>query len=69
MLGVTLCAALLIPSWGRLSDRFGRRRVLPLGFTAYIVLVIPMMLLMARGNIWLAALAVLIPALPMPFVQ
>lgn len=28
-----------------------------LGFTTYAVLVIPMLLLMAQGDIWLAALA------------
>ena len=59
----------MMPFWGGLSDRLGRRRVLTLGFTAYVVLVIPMMLLMAQGNIWLAALAVLVAALPMPIVQ
>jgi len=69
MAGVSLCAALMMPFWGGLSDRLGRRRVLTLGFTAYVVLVIPMMLLMAQGNIWLAALAVLVAALPMPIVQ
>lgn len=40
-----------------------------LGFTTYAVLVIPMMLLMAQGDIWLAALAGLVAALPMPIVQ
>lgn len=30
---------------------------------------IPMMLLMAQGNVWLAALAVLVAALPMPIMQ
>lgn len=40
-----------------------------LGFTAWAVLVIPMMLLMARGDIWLAALTGLVAALPMPIVQ
>jgi MHS family proline/betaine transporter-like MFS transporter len=33
--------------WEKLSDRFGRPWVLTLGFTAYVVLMFPMMLLMA----------------------
>ncbi|MFT0183005.1 hypothetical protein ACMSIO_21535 [Pseudomonas benzopyrenica] len=50
MAGVSLGAALMMPFWGGLSDRLGRRRVLTLGFTAYVMLVVPKMLLMARAT-------------------
>jgi MHS family proline/betaine transporter-like MFS transporter len=69
MAAIGVIVAAMMPFWGGLSDRWGRRKVLGIGFAAYIVLVIPMMLLMAQGDIWLAALALLVSVLPMPIVQ
>jgi MHS family proline/betaine transporter-like MFS transporter len=69
MSAVSLTMALLMPVWGGLSDRIGRRKVLAIGFTAYIVLVFPMMMLMNHQNLALAVLAMFIVALPMPIVQ
>ena len=65
--GVTM--AILMPFWGGLSDRWGRRRVLGIGFLGYMVLVWPMMILMDQQSISLAALAMFIIALPLPIVQ
>ena len=69
MSAVSLSMAVLMPVWGGLSDRIGRRKVLAIGFTAYTVLVFPMMMLMNHQNIGLAFLAMFIVALPMPIVQ
>lgn len=66
---VSLAMAMLMPFWGGLSDRLGRKKVLAIGFAAYTVLVVPMMMLMDQQSIALAALAMLIVALPMPIVQ
>ncbi|WP_084085090.1 MFS transporter [Cupriavidus sp. USMAA2-4] len=66
---VSLAMAMLMPFWGGLSDRLGRRKVLAIGFLAYTVLVVPMMMLMDQHNIGLAFLAMLVVALPMPIVQ
>ena len=66
---VSLAMAFLMPFWGGLSDRWGRRRVLAIGFFSYMILVWPMMMLMDQHNIWLAALAMFIMALPLPIVQ
>ncbi len=65
--GVTM--AVLMPFWGGLSDRWGRRRVLGIGFLGYMLLVWPMMVLMDQQSIGLAALAMFIIALPLPVVQ
>ncbi|MEW6341173.1 MAG: MFS transporter [Paraburkholderia sp.] len=69
MSAVSLTMATLMPLWGGLSDRIGRRKVLAVGFAAYIVLVFPMMMLMNHQNVGLAFLAMFIVALPMPIVQ
>jgi MHS family proline/betaine transporter-like MFS transporter len=69
MSAVSLSMAALMPVWGNLSDRMGRRKVLAIGFAAYIILVFPMMMLMNHQNIWLAFVAMFIVALPMPVVQ
>ena len=61
--------AILMPVFGALSDRIGRRKVLAAGFIAYAVLVLPMMLLMDQHNIGLAFLAMMVVALPLPIVQ
>ncbi|MEG3129205.1 MFS transporter [Pantoea cypripedii] len=69
MAAISLAMASMMPFWGGLSDRFGRRAILRIGFIGYVVLVIPMMMLMDHHNIWLAALAMFIATLPMPIVQ
>lgn len=66
---VSLSMAVLMPLWGALSDRIGRRRVLAIGFAGYLVLVLPMMRLMDSHSIGLAFLAMMVLALPMPVVQ
>lgn len=66
---VSLSMAVLMPFWGGLSDRLGRRKVLAIGFVGYTVLVLPMMMLMDQHNIGLAFLAMVVVALPMPIVQ
>lgn len=69
MAGVSVLLAAMMPFWGALSDRWGRKRVLTIGFTGYALLTIPMMMLMAQNNLLLAAIAVVISTLPMPIVQ
>lgn len=66
---VSLCMAAMMPFWGGLSDRLGRRKVLAIGFVGYIVLVLPMMMVMGSGSLWIAALAMFIATLPMPIIQ
>ena len=66
---ISLCMAAMMPFWGGLSDRLGRRKVLTIGFIGYITLVIPMMMLMDSGSLWIAALAMFIATLPMPIIQ
>lgn len=69
MATISLCMAAMMPFWGGLSDRLGRRKVLLVGFIGYVVMVVPMMLLMDSHNIWIAAIAMFIATLPMPIVQ
>jgi len=69
MASVSLSMALLMPFWGGLSDRWGRKRVLTIGFSGYMLLVWPMMVLMDQHSIALAALAMFVIALPLPVVQ
>jgi len=66
---VNLVMGLLMPLWGGLSDRKGRKYVLTWGFVGYIVLVLPMMILMDQDNVLLAFLATAVAALPFPVVQ
>lgn len=66
---ISLMMAAMMPFWGSLSDRLGRRAVLRIGFIGYVVLVVPMMMLMDSHNIWIAAIAIFIATLPMPIVQ
>jgi MFS transporter, MHS family, proline/betaine transporter len=66
---VSISMALLMPLWGGLSDRIGRRAVLAVGFVSYAVLVMPMMMLMNHQNPGLAFIAMFVVALPMPIVQ
>ena len=66
---VSLCMAAMMPFWGGLSDRIGRKKSLSIGFVGYAVLVVPMMLLMNSSSLWVAALALFVATLPMPIVQ
>lgn len=66
---ISLAMAAMMPFWGGLSDRIGRRKALTIGFVGYVVLVIPMMILMNNGSLWIAALAMFVATLPMPIVQ
>jgi MHS family proline/betaine transporter-like MFS transporter len=66
---VSITMAMLMPMWGGVSDRIGRKKVLYIGFAAYAVLVIPMMMLMNLHNTALTFVALFIFALPMPIVQ
>ena len=66
---VSITMAMLMPMWGGISDRIGRKKVLYIGFAAYAVLVIPMMMLMNLHNTALTFVALFIFALPMPIVQ
>jgi MFS transporter, MHS family, proline/betaine transporter len=66
---VSITMAMLMPMWGGLSDRIGRKKVLYIGFAAYAVLVIPMMMVMNLHNTVLTFIALFVVALPMPIVQ
>ncbi|WP_031464476.1 MFS transporter [Sciscionella sediminilitoris] len=66
---VNLVMGLLMPMFGGLSDRKGRKFVLLVGFLGYVVLVLPTMMLMDTGNVWLACLAMFVLAIPFPIVQ
>lgn len=66
---ISLCMAAMMPFWGGLSDRIGRKKALTIGFVGYVVLVVPMMMLMGSGGFWLAAIAMFVATLPMPIVQ
>jgi MFS transporter, MHS family, shikimate and dehydroshikimate transport protein len=52
--------AVFVPFFGRLSDRYGRRRVFALGTVASGVLVYPAFALMSHGTVW-AWIAIIIP--------
>lgn len=69
IMAVNLSMGLLMPLYGGLSDRKGRKFVLTIGFVGYMVLVTPMMLVMNHNNIWLAFLAMVVAAIPFPIVQ
>ena len=61
--------AAMMPFWGGLSDRIGRKKALSIGFLGYAILVVPMMMIMDSGSLWIAALAMFVATLPMPIVQ
>lgn len=67
--GISLFVATLMPIFGGLSDRFGRKRIITIGFLGYAILVLPTMVLMDRGSFALAVGAMVVLALPMPIVQ
>lgn len=66
---ISLFVACLMPIFGGLSDRVGRRKVITAGFLGYAVLVLPAMIVMDRGSFALAVGAMVVLALPMPIVQ
>lgn len=66
---ISFIVAAMMPFWGGVSDRLGRRRTLAIGFSGYVLLVVPMMVLMNGASIWVAALALLVATLPMPIIQ
>ncbi|MFB7895995.1 MFS transporter [Streptomyces xiamenensis] len=67
--GISFFVACLMPLFGGLSDTWGRKKVITVGFTGYAVLVVPAMLVMGIGSFPLAVLAMIVLALPMPIVQ
>ncbi|WP_432051498.1 MFS transporter [Streptomyces xiamenensis] len=67
--GISFFVACLMPVFGGLSDTWGRKKVITVGFTGYAVLVVPAMLVMGIGSFPLAVLAMIVLALPMPIVQ
>ncbi|MGW7693551.1 MFS transporter [Streptomyces asiaticus] len=67
--GISLFVAVLMPVCGALSDRWGRKRLITIGFAGYAVLVVPAMLVMGLGSFPLAVAAMVVLALPMPIVQ
>ncbi|MER8003208.1 MFS transporter [Streptomyces sp. NPDC095613] len=67
--GIGLFVACLMPVFGALSDRWGRKKVITLGFAGYGILVVPAMLVMGLGSFPLAVVAMVVLALPMPIVQ
>ena len=66
---INLFVALLMPLFGALSDRVGRKRVIAIGFLSYAILVLPTMIAMDQGSFALAVGAMVVLALPMPIVQ
>ena len=67
--GISLFVATLMPIFGGLSDRVGRKKVITIGFLGYAVLVLPAMIVMDQGSFALAVGAMVVLALPMPIVQ
>ncbi|MQY23123.1 MFS transporter [Nocardia macrotermitis] len=66
---INLFVAVLMPIFGALSDRVGRKRVIAIGFLGYAILVLPTMIAMDQGSFALAVGAMVVLALPMPIVQ
>ena len=66
---VTLASAFIMPFAGALSDRFGRKPILFLGFSLYIVLVPLTMWIASFGNFTIAAIAVMVSIVPFIIVQ
>ncbi|WP_347557880.1 MFS transporter [Robbsia sp. KACC 23696] len=64
-----LLASLCMPFFGGLSDRFGVKRLLLVGFTGYFVMTPLAMALMSRGSFSLACLATLLAFAPFAIVQ
>lgn len=66
---VTLGASVLMPYSGGLSDRFGRKRLLAIGFVSYIILAPATMYAAGLGSFPLACVAVSISVIPFIIVQ
>lgn len=66
---ISFFAAILMPFFGGLSDRVGRKKVITIGFLGYGILVLPAMIVMDQGSFALAVGAMVVLALPMPIVQ
>ncbi|SNS95653.1 MFS transporter [Rhodococcoides kyotonense] len=66
---ISLFVATLMPIFGGLSDKVGRKRVITVGFLGYAILVLPAMIVMDQGSFALAVGAMVVLALPMPIVQ
>ncbi|MBN9790657.1 MFS transporter [Pseudonocardia sp. TMWB2A] len=69
MAAIGLFVACLMPIAGALSDRYGRKKLIVVGFLGYSVLVLPTMALMGTGDFTLAVVGMFLLALPMPVVQ
>ncbi|MBY6414117.1 MFS transporter [Rhodococcus sp. BP-252] len=66
---ISLFVATLMPIFGGLSDKHGRKRIITIGFLGYAILVLPAMIVMDQGSFALAVGAMVVLALPMPIVQ
>jgi len=66
---ISFAVATLMPFFGGLSDRVGRKKVITIGFLGYAILVLPTMIVMDKGSFALAVGAMVVLALPMPIVQ
>lgn len=66
---VTLCSAFVMPFAGSLSDRFGRKPLLTIGFLGYLVLVPLTMWVASWGSFPLAVIAVAVSIVPFIVVQ
>lgn len=55
-----ICQIFLAPTWGAISDRFGRRAVYTIGCIGFALLVWPTFLLYQTGNVWLIWLGMII---------
>ncbi|MDI9897449.1 MFS transporter [Rhodococcus sp. IEGM 1381] len=66
---ISLFVATLMPIFGGLSDKVGRKKVITVGFLGYAILVLPAMIVMDQGSFALAVGAMVVLALPMPIVQ
>jgi MFS transporter, MHS family, proline/betaine transporter len=66
---ISLFVATLMPIFGGLSDTYGRKRIITIGFLGYAILVLPAMIVMDQGSFALAVGAMVVLALPMPIVQ
>src|SRR6478736_5330921 len=64
-----LLAAVLIPIFGLLGNRFGGKRILVISFAAYVLLTLPAFLLMNQGNIGVAMLGLALSMIPYALCQ